>query len=266
MIKKSALLITLWVISIATIGITINYVNNIEAISIKKTITWNKVWNNFERAKSSLERNVYNDKVMERKEIYCGCKYDAKKKTIDCPFKPTMKIDRGLKIEWEHVVPAENFGANFSEWKSWSPTCSKKWIKWGRECAKTNPDFARMEGDMYNLYPANGELNGLRSNRDYGIVSSNVWKQKLFPECDVKIDYEKDKFEPPTVMKGELARVSLYFAKVYPDKYKLTDIKKSLFESWDVKYPVSPLECKRYEIIKKLQWTDNPILASKCKK
>jgi len=188
------------------------------------------------------------------------------KKTIDCPFKPTTKSDRWLKVEWEHVVPAENFWKSFSEWTNWSSACTKKWIKGWRECAKLNSDFARMEWDMYNLYPANGELNWLRSNRDYGIVNPNGAKVKNFKECSVKLDYEKDKFEPKEEYKGELARVYFYMAKTYPEKVKLNDIKKTLFEKWDKDHPISISECKRYQVIKSIQGTENTILSDYCNK
>lgn len=223
---------------------------------------WNKIGNTFEKAKTKLEKSIYNDKVLSRVEIYCGCKYNAIKKTVDCKFKPTTKSDRWIRVEWEHVVPAENFWQAFTEWRDWDKKLCWK-TKW-RECAKKNPDFARMEWDMYNLYPANGELNWLRSNRKYGELDSNSSTVKKFQGCTAQIDYTVDQFEPPEVMKGELARVNLYFDYVYT-KYSLSDQQKTMFLTWSKEHPVTDSECNRYKAIKNIQWTDNPILAKLCK-
>lgn len=99
--------------------------------------------------------------------IYCGCKYSGK--TVDlksCGYKVHKDAKRAARLEWEHVVPAHAFGQAFSEWRNGDPKCiskNKKKSK-GRKCAGTNPIFARLEADMYNLQPEIGELNGLRSN------------------------------------------------------------------------------------------------------
>ena len=252
-------------IDLKTISVT-NSTNETLATSKTKntssSLSWNKIGNTFEKAKTKLEKSIYNDKVLPRVEVYCGCKYNSVKKTLDCPFKKTTKSDRWLKIEWEHVVPAENFGKAFKEWREWDKKLC--WTKKGRECAKKNADFARMEWDMYNLYPANGELNGLRSNRKYGELSEYSKTVKTFQGCTSMIDYELDQFEPPENMKWELARVHLYFDYVY-SQYNLSEQQKNLFITWSKQHPVTANECKRYLAIKGIQWTDNPILAKLCK-
>ena len=85
--------------------------------------------------------------------IYCGCRYVGK--VIDlksCGYQVHKDAKRAARLEWEHVVPAENFGRSFSEWRDGSPKCVRKNGKHfkGRKCAETNPEFARMEGDLYN--------------------------------------------------------------------------------------------------------------------
>lgn len=74
---------------------------------------------------------------------------------------------RSYKIEWEHSVPAENFGRAFTEWREGHPLCvdnKGKSFK-GRKCAeKVNKTYRYMQSDMYNLFPAVGSVNAARSN------------------------------------------------------------------------------------------------------
>ena len=69
---------------------------------------------------------------------------------------------RAKRVEWEHVVPAENFGRFFSEWRDGSPECvdSKGRSFKGRKCAeKASREYRFMQADLYNLYPAIGAVN-----------------------------------------------------------------------------------------------------------
>ena len=49
-----------------------------------------------------------------------------------------------------------------------------------------------MEADLYNLYPAIGEVNGLRSNYSMAMIPG---EKREFGTCDVEI--EDKKVEPP---------------------------------------------------------------------
>ena len=99
--------------------------------------------------------------------LYCGCSYKGKKPNLSsCGYIPKKDKKRANRIEWEHVVPAHAFGQSFSEWRNGHPKCVKKNGKKfkGRKCAeKMNEEYRRMQSDMFNLYPAIGEVNGSRS-------------------------------------------------------------------------------------------------------
>ncbi len=87
---------------------------------------------------------------------------------------PKKNNKRANRIEWEHVVPAYTFGIFFSEWTVGHPKCVKKNGKKfkGRKCAeKVNKEYRRMQADMFNLYPAIGEVNGRRSNYSMAIIN-----------------------------------------------------------------------------------------------
>ena len=49
--------------------------------------------------------------------IYCNCRYRGKQIDLaSCGYKVHGKNDhRARRLEWEHVVPAENFGKSFVE-------------------------------------------------------------------------------------------------------------------------------------------------------
>lgn len=56
----------------------------------------------------------------------------------------------------------------------------------------------------------------------------------------------------------------MYFEKAYPARYSIPESEKRMVKSWDKAYPVTKTECKRYEEIKKLQKSENPVLKEKC--
>jgi len=72
----------------------------------------NDVNYSFNTSKNNLARYVYNNRDIKRETIYCGCDYSLSQKVnpTNCGYKNDGRYEkRGLKIEWEHVVPAENF-------------------------------------------------------------------------------------------------------------------------------------------------------------
>lgn len=196
--------------------------------------------------------------------IYCGCKYEGK--TIDlrsCGYKVRKDARRASRLEWEHVVPAEAFGQSFVEWREGAPQCARKRKKFkGRKCAETNREFSRMEGDLYNLWPEIGELNGLRNN--FAMAELGAEKNGGdFGECKAKI--EGRKFEPMPLAKGRVARVYMYMDQSYPGRGVISDKNRKLFEAWDKLHPVDAWECERAAMIFKVQRNENPILAERCK-
>jgi deoxyribonuclease-1 len=58
---------------------------------------------------------------------------------------------------------------------------------------------------MYNLVPAVGEINALRSNYSFGIIPG---ERREFGECDMEI--KNRKAEPPPNVRGDIARIYFY--------------------------------------------------------
>ena len=163
--------------------------------------------------------------------LYCGCTFKGKEPNfLSCGYIPKKNNKRANRVEWEHVVPAHAFGKSFSEWRKGHPKCvSKKGKKFkGRKCAqKMNEEYRRMQADMFNLYPAIGEVNGRRSNYSMGIIEG---ERREFGKCDVEI--KSRKVEPREEIRGEIARTYMYMDSVYPGRGIISKKNWKLFESW----------------------------------
>lgn len=220
----------------------------------------NETMYSFSKAKKTLERSVYFD---HRETIYCGAKFDAKKNiTLPSGFHSDKHVKRSKRVEWEHVVPAENFGRTFPEWREGNEECvnSKGKSFKGRRCAeKVNKEYRLMQSDMYNLYPAIGSVNAMRSNYNFVMLPGET---SSFGSCEMKIDNKKA--EPPVEARGRIARTYLYMDQAY-SRYNMSKAQKQLMNAWDKQYPVSAWECERGERIEKLQGNVNSILQARCK-
>ncbi|MDX1268943.1 MAG: endonuclease, partial [Oceanisphaera sp.] len=108
----------------------------------------------FRQAKQAAPA-IYNDHPVT---FYCGCPIDAHGKKLvpnleRCGYQVRKQQKRASRIEWEHVVPAWELGHQ-----------RQCWQQGGRKnCTRNDTVFKRMEGDLHNLVPAVGEVNGDRS-------------------------------------------------------------------------------------------------------
>ena len=196
--------------------------------------------------------------------LYCGCSFSGKKPDLSsCGYIPKKDWKRANRIEWEHVVPAHAFGQSFTEWRDGNPMCvSKKGKKYkGRRCAeKVNKQYRRMQADMYNLYPAIGEVNDRRSNYSMAIIEG---EKREFGKCDVEIS--RKEVEPREEIRGEIARTYLYMDSVYPGRGIISKKNRKLFNTWDRSDPVDQWECERTRRIEMIQGNRNEIVIGRCK-
>ena len=131
-----------------------------QATSLAENINGNQRFESFNQVKKILEKDVVFD---HRFTLYCQAPFMANKQIL-LPegFQTISHKKRASRIEWEHVVPAENFGRFFMEWREGSSDCFDNKVKpfKGRKCAeKTNKTFRLIQCDMYNLYPSIGAVN-----------------------------------------------------------------------------------------------------------
>ena len=257
--KQKSKLLSLFIIFILTVLISASGV----VIGADDVQTGNTTNDSFNKSKKLLEKVIYKEQE-HRIDIYCGCKYDEKKEVdfTSCGYRPERDNKRAHRIEWEHVVPAEAFGQSFREWREGHPDCvdSKGRSFKGRKCAeKVNHEFRRMQADMYNLYPAVGEINGLRSNYSMAMIPGKNYR---FGECRTKI--EDRKIEPRPEVRGEIARTYFYMERAYPGHGIISGKNEKLFQVWDKADPVNEQECERASRIAKIQGNINMVVDQAC--
>lgn len=211
----------------------------------------------FSQVKREMDRIYYGDL---RVTVYCGCRYESNRKPngIDfesCGFLPRKNANRASRIEWEHVVTAHNIGLSRQCWRKEGGRSARK------NCEETDPEFALMEGDMHNLLPSIGEVNGDRSNFMYSQWTNSP--EPMYGKCRSIVDFKARKFQPREEVRGMLARISFYMEKTYG--IKLSKERRRLLEIWDREYPVNAWECERDARIFKVQGDHNPFVHERCR-
>lgn len=193
-----------------------------------------------------LLKEIYKD---HQTTFYCGCKYNPSNKDnmIDrnsCGYVPRNELtkkgkenERANRIEWEHIMPAENFGRHLSCWKDG-----------GRKACSKDPIFNKMEADMHNLVPAIGELNADRSNFRYGADKPKVG---MYGECKFEVDFDANRAYVRDEIKGDIARAYLYMSKTY--NINLSDQERKLMEAWDKQDPIDEWEIEKNKRIENIK-------------
>ncbi len=176
--------------------------------------------------------------------LYCGCYYDYKSNQIDltsCNMQSAQDIPRAHRMEWEHMMPAENFGRQLACWRE--KICIRKNGKEykGRQCCEKSDDqYRKMEAELYNLWPSVGLVNQARSNYRYSDFGKNSLLNNNFYGCPIVIDKKLRQIEPRDAAKGIVARANLYMAQKYD--IKLSQSQQALFKAWNTQYPPSDWE------------------------
>jgi deoxyribonuclease-1 len=216
----------------------------------------------FNKAKKILLGQVYYDHYTT---FYCGCEFSAKRQVFRTNgYKSKKQWKRAHQLEWEHIVPAYAFGQSFREWREGHPECIDRKGKSfkGRNCArKMVHKFRYMESDMYNLVPAVGEINGLRSNYSFAIIPG---EKREFGQCDMEIAARK--VEPPESVRGNIARIYKYMDAAYPGHGIISKKNRKLFDAWDRHDMVDAWECRRAKRIENIQGNTNPFVRPACVK
>ncbi len=205
----------------------------------------------FSKAKKEAVK-IYHDHPVS---FYCGCpiRWQGKKGTPDleqCGYQVRKQEKRANRIEWEHVVPAWQFGHQRQCWQDGGR----------KNCTRHDKAFKRMEADLHNLTPTIGEVNGDRSN--YNFSQWNGHSGVSYGQCEMQVNFKQRKVMPPDRARGSIARTYLYMSKEYG--FKLSKQQQQLMLSWDKMYPVNEWECERDRRIHQIQGNNNPFVAQAC--
>lgn len=206
----------------------------------------------FSEAKVVAKQKVYLDQANSAMgDLYCGCKWTWVGKSggrvdpASCGYETRSQQTRADRTEWEHIVPAWTFGHQ-----------RQCWNNGGRKhCVDDDPVFRAMEADLFNLYPSVGEVNGDRSNFNYGMVSGVA---PQYGQCKTRVDFTQRAAEPRDEVKGLVARTTFYMF----DRYKLNMSRQQqqLLMAWDKQHPVSTWEKERDRRIAAIMGHSNPFV------
>jgi len=207
--------------------------------------------NNFRQAKAyaaQINADAHAD-------FYCGCKisWHGKKGVPDlssCGYSVRKNANRAERIEWEHVMPAWEFGHQRQCWQNG-----------GRKSCSKDADYRRIESDLHNLQPAIGEVNGDRNNFQYSQWNGG---EQQYGQCSMKIDFKQKLAQPPERARGAIARTYFYMRDQY--HLRLSRQQTQLFTAWDKQYPVTSWECERDNRIAKVQGNHNSYVQQACQR
>ena len=208
--------------------------------------------NSFAEAKK-IARAVFSE---HRATLYCGCHYNALNEIdlASCNMQAAGFRKRAHHVEWEHMMPAENFGRQFTCWRE--RLCQKhgKPYKGRACCEKIDPTFRHAEAELYNLWPAVGLVNQARSNYRFSPLETTIG----FYGCDIEIDATLRKVEPPDRAKGIVARANLFMSDKY--QVQLSEAQRKLFEIWNTQFPPNAWEKNWASKIASIEGYSNPYI------
>ncbi len=156
------------------------------------------------------------------------------------------------------MIPAENFGRQFSCWRDGDAKCVNtkgKTFKGRRCCEKVDKDYRIMQADKHNLFPAVGELNADRSNFRFDF---ELAKPERYGECKFNVDFKQRRAFVKEEIRGVIARDYLYFNKQYKMKLSKQELRK--YNAWNKEYRADAWEIERNKRIKKIQGNANPFI------
>lgn len=207
----------------------------------------NSAPDNFRSAKKMARQDVYYDRT-ESGDFYCGCKWrwvgesGSRTDLKSCGYKVRAQATRAQRGEWEHIMPAYEFGNQRQCWK-----------KGGRKfCNQDDPVFNVMESNLFNLTLALGEINADRSNFRYSELAGEA---RQYGSCDAETDFKGRKFEPRPEVRGQIARTYFYMHDRY--NLRMSSSQERLFIAWNNLHPVSAWEKERERRIAKLMGHHN---------
>jgi deoxyribonuclease-1 len=201
----------------------------------------NKTVRDFDAAKKDLKQVYHNREIT----FHCDCPYIKNNPLLSkCGYIPIEDPKRANRIEWEHIVPASQFGRTFVAWREGHKDCVKKKTNKpyrGRECARhVSQEFRRMEADLFNLVPAIGEVNAMRGNLPFGILTGTEAFHEI---CEMK--FSKTQVEPPPKMRGFIARTYLHMDATYPGRDIVSSENKDRLVRWHEEFPPTETEAER---------------------
>lgn len=193
-----------------------------------------------------------------RKTLYCQCQFDDRHQVdlASCNMLSAEFFKRAHRVEWEHMMAAENFGRQFACWRE--ALCEKngKRYKGRRCCQKIDGKFRHIEAELYNLWPAVGLVNEARSNFRFSMLEN----KQLFYGCSFAVDKQARRVEPADEAKGIVARANLFVADHYA--ISISKAQRQLFNAWNKQFPPSLWEKEWARRVAEIEGYNNAYITS----
>ncbi len=188
--------------------------------------------------------------------FYCHYPFDHQGRLTSIPA--TTPLNKPLRLQWEHIVPAQRFAHTLPCWNT--PLCRDKKgqaFKGRRCCRLQSPLFQTMESDLHNLVPVLPTLNRARS---YYSFTEKLPGPSLLPSCAFRIDKKHHLVAVEPTLLGPIARAYLYMHHTYGLSLSSTEIKT--FYQWHSAHPPTAWEHERAQAITQQQGRVNALVAS----
>lgn len=202
--------------------------------------TWAAPPKNFTEAKK-IARQIFSE---HRLTLYCDCRYDRQQKIQpkSCGIARQNNARRAKRVEWEHMMPMHNITRQFPCGQRKMCINKKGQPYHGRQCCRQlYPEYRKIEGDLFNLWPAVGSVNRERSHYRFTQFSASEKKQRQpFVACEFYVDKKRHRVEPADHVKGIVARANLYMSEQYG--ISLSPSQVILLMSWNKQFPPNEWE------------------------
>ena len=101
-------------------------------------------------------------------------------------------------------------------------------------CAKTDELANRFESDLFNLRPAEGEINGDRSNRRYEEIADEA---RRYGSCDFEFDFANKLAEPQQPVGDDITRVVFFMQET--GGLSISAQEQAIYQHWSIGEPVN---------------------------
>lgn len=235
--------------------------------------------------KSSLQDLISDHTVLDYNTIYQAMDIiGLSSANYPCDNNSTHIPDIYSSYCWKPELNSQEDGGECGQYKK-EGDCFNREHVWPKSWFGGFDNGQGAQTDLWELYPSDGYVNGLRGNLPLGpitcdedatYISSNG--SKIGP-CDPKVvgkavggDYQGKCFEPANDLKGDIARSYFYLATCYFNKWSCcdnegtdkSDIKpwmENILRGWHEQDPVNDTERKKNDVIfTQFQHNRNPFI------
>ena len=227
---------------------------NILRLTLIGLISINSAWSAAPKSYNQAKPYVYALFREHPITLYCHCRYEHKKINLNsCNMQSAAHLARAHRVELEHMMPAENFGRQLACWREKICIKNNKAYRGRKCCRQQSPLFNQAEGELYNLWPSVGLVNGARSNFRY-----NAFKGSAFYGCPIVIDKTHRQVSPADEVKGIVARANLFMSDEY--HIVLSSAQRRLFLAWHKQFPPDDWEKQWAAAVEKIEGYRNPYI------